>query len=357
MNISKHTAEKMLANIEMQLKAFASEQQTINGNVGGKMRKGGVVKQKMVWGDIVGNPLDYYKQIMHGRYDFYGHGTTPTKQVAAPVSRSVPPIAVSDENLASLKYTAPEDYMSVQTDFSNKPKEYNINFSNPLDNPNSPSYNPSLSRKNTQSTQPKTNDFWANAMGLAPSIFNGIAGLTSGKADVLNPEAFQNPYESQSFSMMPDQYRIDDILNDNRNAYSTYLRNVNQVGNSRGERMANYTAGMNRMNESNTKAWALKNNMENEMKTNKAQLRNNQGNVRAGVNLKVTDMNDANKASSRNRRMAYLGAAATGAQTYSLTNKQMGNQAASQDAYINALLRLNPYMSQWLGMENYNKTA
>ena len=47
MNLSKHTAERMLQNIDKKLQALAAEQQSMNGNVGGKrMRKGGRVKMQ-----------------------------------------------------------------------------------------------------------------------------------------------------------------------------------------------------------------------------------------------------------------------------------------------------------------------
>jgi hypothetical protein len=190
-----------------------------------------------------------------------------------------------------------------------------------------------------------------NLMGLAPMAFNAIAGLTSGQADVLRAQDYQNPYADQAFANMPDQFRIDNILNDNRNAYATHNRNINQMGNSRGERMANYGAGMNRMNESNTAAWALKNNQENQLRTNKWNMRNQQGQQVAETNLNVRNMNDQNAAAARNRQMGYLGAAASGLQQYGLTQQQMGNQMKNENRYMDILAgSLGSQGRAWLGM-------
>lgn len=376
MNLSKRTAERMLQNINMKLEALATEQQSMNGNKGGqKMRKGGRVKMETLGNVPWETPkLNWQPNIVPGGYtqrpgswmnDIQGFGNDKysadfgLKQLQMPNLSAVPHytgsnVAVSDANLAKVAAQTIPD--------TGKPTwGGNIGGMNQHLNSMMPTLGQPLpigkNRPNTLAGAPvqpgQPDPFnWNNLMGMAPSIFNTIAGLTSGRPDKLNPNQYQNPYESQAFGMMPDQFRIDDILNDNRNAYGTYLRNVNQVGNSRGERMANYGAGMNRMNESNSRAWALKNNQENEMATNKAMLRNDQGVRRAGINLQVRDMNDQNAAASRNRRMSYLGAAASGAQTYGLTQEQMKGQMTSQNAYIDALKRMGPHWEQWLGLEN-----
>ena len=376
MDLSKRTAERMLQNINMKLEALATEQQSMNGNKGGqKMRKGGRVKMETLGNVPWETPkLNWKPNLVPGGYtqrpgswmnDIQGFGNDKynvdfgLKQLQMPNLSAVPHytgsnVAVSDTNLAKVAAQAtPEPNYG--------PGGNNGYINEGLSKLKMPTFGQKA--PNTLVGASGVNDVqlpgagkdpfnWNNLMGLAPTIFNTIAGLTSGKPDVLNPNEFQNPYESQAFGMMPSQFRVDDMLNDNRNAYGTYLRNVNQVGNSRGERMANYGAGMNRMNEANTRAWALKNNKENEMATNKAMLRNDQGVRRAGVNLQIRDMNDQNAAASRNRRMSYLGAAASGAQTYGLTQEQMKGQNASQNAYIQALMGLNPNMKSWLDPKN-----
>lgn len=362
MNISKRTAQRMLQNIDSQLQALAAEQQALNNNSKGKT--------KMLYGGYVPklnkatSPNSIFDNNMFGGYtmlpsnwasmspgfgmDKYNIDFGNTNLDINP-SR-VPHIAIPGSD-GGITKTAPTAI----------PTKGNITSTGNIGGMNSHLADliPTLGKRFSTTTlapaptvpNKTKGDFGYNdLMGLSPTIFNAIAGLTSPKADFINHEQYQNPYESQAFSLMPDQFRIDDILNDNRNAYGTYLKNVNQVGNSRGERMANYTAGMNRMNEANGKAWALKNNMENEMSTNKAQLRNNQGMVRANTKLKVRDMNDANSAAARNARMAYLGAAASGLQTYGLTKEQQSNQYKSQMAYIEALKR-NAHFNEWLGLD------
>lgn len=379
MNLSKRTAERMLQNINKQLESLATEQQSMNGNKGGqKMGKGGRVKMA-TRGSVPYyldrntkgySPVDQADPLGKLTYPFQNgdQGFTPYMlgnvgvsanrtqpgAVAPTVNQAGSPVAVSDANLAKVAATP----TTGQPTWGGNIGGMNQHLNSLMPNFGTKAPNTLVGQSGVNDVQLPTagGGFdYNNLMGLAPSIFNTIAGLTSGRADNINANQYQNPYESQAFSMMPDQFRIDDILNDNRNAYGTYLRNVNQTGNSRGERMANYGAGMNRMNEANTRAWALKNNQENEMRTNKAEMRNNQGVRRAGINLQVRDMNDQNKGATRNRRMDYLGAAASGAQTYGLTQQQMANQSASQDAYINALKKMNPYMAQWLGLNELNR--
>jgi hypothetical protein len=312
MNLSKRTAERMLQNIEMQLQGLAQEQQAMNGNVGGQsMRKGGRVKMQ-TRGNV---PYGYSMNNMGPYQTNFGIPELQMPKLSSPYATS--PIAVTDKNLSKIT-------------------GYGLN--NPIPNL-APTINTGGLRTmpNYQSGVQRKQGFdWNSAMGLLPGAFNVLAGAFSGKPDVLNSQEFQNPYEDQSMAMMPDQFRNDDMLNDNRNAYATYLKNVNSTGNSRGERMANYGAGMNRMNEDNTRAWALKYNQENAMRTNKAQMRNEQGVRRAGVNLQVRDMNDQNQAAAKNQRMDYLGAAASAFGNYGTVNKQMANQRESEQSYIDA---------------------
>ena len=382
MNLRKRTAERMLQNIEKRLQALAAEQQSMNGNVGGKtMRKGGVVRQKMQGPNgVVGwkqpqlnwqqqyNPnipgAGFTQQNQSWLNNIQGYGMDKyqadfgLKPLGMPTFAPLPqygggpsrPTAVSDENMAKFNT-------------GGNPLQ-NIGYVNQgVSNLKMPNFNQTpnelvnLKGMDQGGLRPEFNNKFGfnDALGLLPTAFNTIAGLTSGRADKLNPNQYQNPYESQAFGMMPSEFRIDPMLTDNRNAYGNYLRNVNQTGNSRGERMANYGAGMNRMNEANTRAWALKNNEEADMATRKAMLRNAQGDRRAGVNLTVRDMNDANKAAARNRRMAYFAAAAEGGQRYGLTQEQMANQQYSQNAMIEAMKRMGPYWNQWLGLDKLNR--
>jgi hypothetical protein len=395
-NIQKKTAERMLKNIEMRLQALAMEQQSMNGNVGGaKMRKGGKVRQKMAWGDFVIDPTksNYtirskeYGSMPPGGYTespynwslnkamtgMQGFGMDtyqtdfgmPELPQIAPFQRrdlnNLPtkPIAITDQNLARQSQMKMPSAPTYGSNFFNQ-----FTFGKPSGGQSSSlpfTYGNSGISSTGKVGVPNANGGgtdiggskgmnWNTIAGLAPAALNLIAGLTSGKAQKLNPNDYMNPYADQAFANMPDQFRVDDMLGDNRNAYATYLRNVNQTGNSRGERMANYTSGMNRMNEANTRAWAMKNNQENALRTNKWGMRSDQGNVVAGTRLKVRDMNDANRAAAQNQRMSYLGAAASGAQTYGLAQEQMKNQTASQMAYINAL-KNRQYWNEWLGLD------
>jgi hypothetical protein len=247
------------------------------------------------------------------------------------------------------RVTAPNKFGIGNIKMPNLGGETSVNAQNLYNNLESPSL---AKGPMSGANRPGASGSAMDWMGMLPGIFNLGAGLMSGKAQRLNPNQFQNQYADQALSMMPDQYRIDPQLNEAKNAYANNIRNVNNAGNSRGEMMANYGAGMNQYNATIAGAYADKNNQENQMRMNKAGMMNQIGQQRAGVNLEVQNMNDQNAAASRGNRMSYLGNAAGDFQKNYLIQKQMANQQASQQAYINAMLK-NPHWKQWLDI-NYD---
>lgn len=359
MNIAKNTAKRMLESIEQQLHQLASEQQSMNGNKGGsaQFRCGGKIKRHRMqsggtppggytedprnWlNGIQGFGMDQYKTDFGISPLPYGNmqpftpmytgdlsGGAPTKKVALDVPNTgVGNIGGMNQHVASPLVNTGVKLPGLQ----------GIN-------------NPMSSGANRPGNSGSAMDW----MGLLPTAFNLGAGLFSGRAQHLNANRFQNPYEQQALSQMPSQYRIDPLLNEYKNVYANTVRNINNQGNSRGERMANYGAAQNQYGQQVTGAYADKFNQENTMATRRAMLMQEQGQQRAGINLGVQNMNDQNQAAALNNRMSYLGAAASGAQRYSLVNKQMANQQASQMAYIRALANM-PHFQQWLGLDPNN---
>jgi hypothetical protein len=388
MNIAKNTAKRMLAAIEQQLQGLAQEQQSMNGNRGGsaQYRCGGKIKRhKMQTQGLVpggpdwmqggmpqGNGLDrlnwdnsFEFPMANNPYEpQYANTSTKKPWQMVPDAPVGSRVAVPDNKIPFAQgqtvnpafgmsgYQAPPGgdlgIPAYNPAPSNMAKQYN--FSNPLDNPTSLSFDPAQSRKDSQAgmKRPGNSGSAMDWMGMLPSIFNLGAGLLQPKAQHLNANQFQNPYEGQALAQMPSQYRIDPLLNEYKNAYANTVRNVNNMGNSRGERMANYGAAQNQYGQQVGGAYADKFNQENQMATRKAMMMNEQGQQRARVNMGVQNMNDQNTAAAQNNRMGYLGAAASGAQRYSLVNRQMANQESSQDAYMRALFNSGQFMPDWL---------
>jgi hypothetical protein len=353
MNIQKNTAKRMLENIETELQSLASEQQSINGNKGGSStyKCGGRVKRKkMVTGDYVPGDVPGGYTLKPNSWanlpDMFGQdpykinfGLKPLPNVPSlhlPYSgglgsgiaptNNVKPVALSNEEI-----------QSVGLGNIKMPTTYNQQL-------------PGLQPSNNIGG----NKFdWAGLQAYGPALFNLGAGLFGGKAQVLDPNQFQNQSADQALAGMPSEFRIDPQLNAARNAYANYSRNINNVSNSRGERMANYGSGMNQYNATVGNLYAEKNNQENEMAIRRSMMLNAQGQQRAETRLGVQNMNDQNKAAANAYRMSMLSQVPTSLQQNYLVNKQMANQKTSQDAYIRALMRM-PFFTQWLGLDQLN---
>jgi len=367
---------------------LAQEQQSMNGNKGGSQyRCGGRVKRRHMAGgggipeylnpntssyneDLTGANdymlnADWYNKITNKQQPYslpevnvspqrfqFGQSQPPVKRVALdPTNMATDPRFGSfNQAYESPTFNAPTDNLKIPNLGGTTSPEaqglYN-NLENPkLQKTNNPFSDPNFKR-------PGNSGSAMDWMGLLPTAFNLGAGLFSGKAQHLNANKFQNPYEQQALSQMPSQYRIDPLLNEYKNAYANNVRNINNQGNSRGERMANYGAAQNQYGQQVGGAYAEKFNQENQMAARRAMMMNQQGEQRAQVNMGVQNMNDQNYAAAQNNRMGYLGAAASGAQRYGLVNKQMANQQASQMAYIRALANM-PHFKQWLGLDPNN---
>lgn len=185
------------------------------------------------------------------------------------------------------------------------------------------------------------------AAGLAPTLYNFGMGLFS-KPEKISRNRYFNPYTSQIRSSMSNRrFNIDPILAANRNANAVYNRNVsNASGGDRSRLLSNLLAGMNARQSADATAYAQKINADNQYLADQAQMDFNLGNTNAQALAMTDDINARNLASKRN----YLSAAMSGLQNYGLTNLQMSNQAAAQDAYLQAL-KSQPHMNNWLGLD------
>lgn len=363
MNIAKDTAKRMLANIEQELQSLAAEQQSMNGNVGGgKMRKGGKVRYKMDGLGYQGGSVPgggYTQKPKNWGFNSSNTGMFGFGQDRYNINWGLGDLQSPDSADSIYGRGAPKKRVALDRQTIAKLNTDNLTPQIVGKDYTDPKYGLTLGPNGGKSLTGGLNggqngdQGGMDLLGMLPGLFNTAAAIFSPKAQHINPETLQNPYEQQSLSMMPSQYRIDPQLNEFKNAYANNVRNINTMGNSRGERMANYGASMNQYDANVAGAYADKNNQENTMLTRKAMMMNDQGNQRAGVNMNVQNMNDQNTAAALNNRMAYAGAAASDFQRYDLVNKQMNNQQMSQQAYIRALMNM-PHFKEWLGLDYQN---
>ena len=245
----------------------------------------------------------------------------------------------------SMKYTAPEDRMvmpQIQDSLVGNPGS-NMTFSNPLDNPNSPSFNPAASREQTFGEAGKGKFDPAVLGEIAPLLYNFGMGLF-GKREKLNPRDFHNPYENQINSLMANRrYRIDAPLLGNEAAYATARRNITNLGgpDARGSIIGAQNAKM----FGDMALYDQQNNMNNAYKGEQANMMYGLGRDSSMTDLTISDMNSLNNAAGRNM----VGAGMSGLQQYLLTRRQMKNQEKRDKQLDNAMLNYSPYAAKWLG--------
>ena len=359
MNIARNTAKRMLASIEQQLQALASEQQAMNGNRGGssQYKCGGKVKRRKMqdagnvppggytnspfnWGQNFpsGFGMDQYKTNFGTQELPYGN-IQPFQPMYTGDLATGSTVAVPDNKLQN---TGVGNIGAMNQRIGNITPSVTGGINLPgLQKSNNPFSDPNFKAPQGQGFG------MGNVMGMLPGLFKLGAGLLQPRAQHLNANQFQNPYEQQALAQMPSQYRIDPLLNEYKNAYANSIRNVNNMGNSRGERMANYGAAQNQYGQQVGGAYAEKFNQENQMATRRAMMMNQQGEQRSRVNLGVQNMNDQNIAASQNNRMAYLGNAASDFQKNYLINRQMEGQQKAQDAWLWAI-KNQPHFADWV---------
>jgi hypothetical protein len=249
----------------------------------------------------------------------------------------------------SLSYNAPNDLMA-QPELGSLNNAYpgGVNFSNPLDDPNSPQFNQAASKAQTfaGSSFNKGEGFdWGNALGtvgaMAPMLYN----LFAGKPKDINENRYLNPYEGQINSLMGNRrYNIDPELAANENAFRTTAANMRNLGGSRGQVMSNLTGAQNTKQFGDMSAWAQKHNMDNQYAGEQANMLYGLGRDKTSGRIAHDEAEAMDQASYRNMK----GAAMTGLQQYLLTKRQMKNQAARDKLLGNALKGYSPYASKWI---------
>lgn len=183
---------------------------------------------------------------------------------------------------------------------------------------------------------------WNKAGGIAngllqaaPAIYNIAQGIF-GKADTLDPEKFNNPYEGAAISAMRNRkFNIDPLLEANRVNYATANRNLSTAAKTRGELLSGYGANAYGKSSADMTAWATKNNEENKYKGELANMYAQLGNSRASNMLAIAEFNARSRAAKSN--MLGTGITQLGAlgQRYELNKNRRRMDLAQLDALRN----------------------
>ncbi len=188
------------------------------------------------------------------------------------------------------------------------------------------------------------NAMYQGAM-YAPTIYNTIKGLQ--KPQELAHEDFQNPYERQSMDLMSGRrYNIDPELEANKRNYNATARNIaSGAGGSSSAYLANIGSAQSRRGQQDQRAYAMKQNMDNQYLGQEAQYMGQMGAQRAQTKLGIQDINDRNKAA----RDAYMGAATTGLSQGVQNQRRMNNMSDADMVRARTLQHMYPDYGYVLG--------
>jgi hypothetical protein len=271
--------------------------------------------------------------------------------IAAPFMQK-PTVSDNTIDYTFAKYTPPDVVDNVNTDLAYGTNEARRNapgptFSNPLDDPNSASFDPAKSKANTLAEAGVGPGFdWGKAgnfaMQAAPAIYNMIKGLQKPQ----KVKANYNPYEGSARRLMANRrFDINPLLQDNRTNQAIMNRNIKSAANSRGELMSNLTAAQNSRSSADARAWSQKNNVDNQYLAEQAQMDYGLGRERAQMDWMTQDANARNLAATNQ----FLGQGLQDISNMSQTRELMDNQR-NMDSQRNLIFRdmyknMLPFMS------------
>jgi hypothetical protein len=185
---------------------------------------------------------------------------------------------------------------------------------------------------------------------MAPMFYNLGQGLF-GKRDKLDANRYRNPYEAQINSLMANRrYDIQPELIANEASYNTALRNLRNLGGSRGQVMSNVTGAQNAKMFGDMSAYAQRKNMENQYAAEYASALYPMGRDTAMTRMAVDEGNLMTDATGRNM----IGASMTGLQQFLLNKRQMKNQLEQSKLLAKIIGNYSPYAPKWApGMDEF----
>ena len=165
------------------------------------------------------------------------------------------------------------------------------------------------------------------AMSLAtllPVGYNIMKGL--GKAEKIDPRELYNPNDAKVNALLDKRsYNIQPELNTNRATQRIIERNLRNSGLSQAGLVGGYIGSANNRAASDAKAYADKQNIENQYTMQKADMLNQQGRDKASVNAMVKQLNSQSKANKNNMLGTGLSQLSQFAQNKQLMKNQKGS--------------------------------
>jgi len=204
-----------------------------------------------------------------------------------------------------------------------------------------------------QPTQEQGFDF-GNALykgaAYAPTIYNAMMGLK--KPQILDAESFQNPYEQGARDLMADRrYNVDPQIAANARSFNATRKSIGSASQgSAAQFLGNIGTAQSRQDASNAQAYGTKQNMDNQYMAQQAQMDAQLGNIRAGRELQIQDINDRNRAA----RNAYMGQAVTGLSGIAQNERRMNNLSSADASRIEALKGMGMYFDPQFDQQRRN---
>lgn len=315
--IEKQTAKRMLEKLRGKQEEVFDMQQELNGDFTGdnaqEMEMGGTVSRlPKASGGIRMKPGNYFTEGFSNiagltNMQYKMAGITPKKETRMVKAQD---LARNQFDPSAFTGKAAVDKLGPMKTFSKTPPNEAFNWN-------------------------KAGGIANGLLQAAPAIYNIAQGIF-GKADTLDPEKFNNPYEGAAINAMRNRkFNIDPLLEANRINYATANRNLSTAAKTRGELLSGYGANAYGKSSADMTAWATKNNEENKYKGELANMYAQLGNSRASNMLAIAEFNARSRAAKSN--MLGTGITQLGAlgQRYELNKNRRRMDLAQLDALRN----------------------
>lgn len=175
----------------------------------------------------------------------------------------------------------------------------------PYDNyTSSPDFDPNGGNKSGS----RFGDYAKMAGKYAPTIYNTIKGFE--KPEQINKGTYYNPYEQESMDLMRSRrYNVDPEIEANQRSYNAMRGSIGQAaGGDSSSYLATLGSALGNKQRADARAYAMKQNMDNQYIGQEAQALTGFGQGRAKADMYTDDVN----AQARARQGDYQAAAATG---------------------------------------------
>jgi len=176
-------------------------------------------------------------------------------------------------------------------------------------------------------------DYAKMAGKYAPTIYNTIRGAQ--KAEQIGKGTYYNPYEQESMDLMRGRrYNVDPEIEANQRSYNAMRGSIGQAaGGDSSSYLATLGSALGNKQRADARAYAMKQNMDNQYIGQEAQALSGFGQGRSQADMYTDDINARNRAA----RNAYQGAAATGLSQAVFNEERLANLSDADKIRANTL--------------------